>query len=316
MGPLRLGARHPALVLRGDIPHLLRDLHQLVEPVVGLSDDALVRLRDVVLEADLVLEAERRADCGRPLDGPVVRGVGQVEPDQGRAAVLPGKEPCREKSPQHVERIVVAHEDGDLELHVDAELVQEITGEHRSPVEVEDLLDAVRGVVVKVLIKPLAGVVVRLADAAEVSGDCVRPAKVDVRSVSPPRIQGFHPGGAENLHAGGDGRQVPVLLLLFHCPHADEAAGHELSPRDGLPRLGNEPREVLKGGNLQSHLVAVVLERGRSAGLLLELFQRDELSAVFLLDQPRKVFRVARALCPHHFQEIFQPAVLPGRLVD
>ncbi len=50
--------RVAALVLGGDIGDVIGDLHQLVTAVVGLPDDALPGLGDVMLEAYHILKAE------------------------------------------------------------------------------------------------------------------------------------------------------------------------------------------------------------------------------------------------------------------
>src|SRR5450759_4941860 len=72
---------------------------------------------------------------------------------------------------------VVAHEDGDLELDVHAETMEEVASQHGPRVDVEDLAHAVFGVEVEELVEPLQRVVVGLADPAEIAGDRGRAAE-------------------------------------------------------------------------------------------------------------------------------------------
>ena len=134
-------------------------------------------------------------------------------------------------------------------------------------VDVEDLADAVLGEVVEVLARPLERVVVGLADAAEVAGDGVRAAEVDVAAVDAARVQRLDVRGAEDLHGGGDGEDVAAgRALLGHVAHADVAAGHELAAVDGALRLGDQPGEVLQGADLEGDGVGLVEAPRRAAG--------------------------------------------------
>ena len=88
-------------------------------------------------------------------------------------------------------RIVVADEDRDLELDVDAQPVEQVAEQDRARVDVEHLAHAVVGVVVEVLVEPLQRVLVGLTDAAEVAGDRFRTAQVDVRAVGALGVEGL-----------------------------------------------------------------------------------------------------------------------------
>jgi hypothetical protein len=101
----RVGARGvrrrvAALVLGRDVWHPAGELDQLGSAVVGLAHDALVGLCDVVLEPDGVLEAERPADPGGGLEGPVVDRVAPVEPDERSAAVIAREQLRRQEHPE------------------------------------------------------------------------------------------------------------------------------------------------------------------------------------------------------------------------
>ncbi len=105
--------------------------------------------------------------------------------------------------------------------------MQEVAQQHRAGVDVEHLLDAVVGVVVEEFVKPLEGIVVGLPDAAEVAGDRLRPAQVDVGAVGALGVQRLHVAGADDLHGSRHGQDVAVVgLLLLHLADADKATGH------------------------------------------------------------------------------------------
>jgi len=56
MRPLCFHFQVTAFVLGSDISHMVRDLQQFIPAVIGLDDDAFLRLGDVVLKADNVLK--------------------------------------------------------------------------------------------------------------------------------------------------------------------------------------------------------------------------------------------------------------------
>ena len=70
-----------AFVLGRDVRHVVGDLHQFGAAVVGLDDDALLRLGNVMLEADHFLEAERLPKIGGQFHGLVIDRVRPVESD-------------------------------------------------------------------------------------------------------------------------------------------------------------------------------------------------------------------------------------------
>ena len=121
---------------------------------------------------------------------------------------------------------------------------------------------------VKVLVGPAQRVVVGLADAAEVAGDRLGAAEVEVGAVGALGVERLDVAGADDLHRRGDGEDVLAgARLLGHVAHADVAARHELTLADGLPGLGDEPGEVLQGADLQGDgvLLVDVLPVGRVA---------------------------------------------------
>ena len=154
-----------------------------------------------------------------------VHRVGQVEAGHAGGAVLGAEEPRAHQQPEHREGVVDAHEHRHLELVAHAELVQQHGHEDGAAVDVEHLADAVLGEVAQVLVGPLDGVVVGLADAAEVAGDGVGAAQVHVGAVDALGVQGLDVAGADDLHGRGHGEHVLARRrLLGHVAHADVAA--------------------------------------------------------------------------------------------
>ena len=153
-----------------------------------------------MLEAHHILEAERLAELGGQFHGLVVDRIRPVEADQRAAAVVAAEQLGGHHDPQRVVGIVAAEEDRDLELVVDAHLVQQETQQDRPGVEIQHRLDAVLRVVIQQFVHPLQGVLVRLADAAEIAGDGLRAAQVRVRAVGALGVQRLHVRSAENLH--------------------------------------------------------------------------------------------------------------------
>ncbi len=86
-----------SLVFRRNVGYGLHQFQKSVAPVVGLADDALPGFRDVVFDAHVVFKPERSADLRRLREMSVVYGVGQVEPGEGCASVLPGEKAGRNR---------------------------------------------------------------------------------------------------------------------------------------------------------------------------------------------------------------------------
>ncbi len=82
-----------------DVGHVIGNLYQLLESVVGLSHDGLVCLGDVVLETYHVLKPQRPAHLGGDFHRLVVDRVAPVEADEGRAPVLAGEELGADQGP-------------------------------------------------------------------------------------------------------------------------------------------------------------------------------------------------------------------------
>ena len=218
------------------------------------------------------------------------------------------------------ERVVVAHEDRDLELVVHAQPVQQIAGQHRAGVDVQDLAHPVGGVVFQVLVHPFDGVVVRLADPPEVARDGLGAAQVHVGAVRALGVEGFHVGGADDLHGRGHGHDVAVIgLLLDHIAHPDEPARHEFSLFDAALGLGDQPGEILQCADLEGDRIFPV-KRGRialAAGDPLNIvFHGDERPPVALFDQPREILHIGGVggLEPRH--EVFELSGLARLAVD
>ena len=312
-------AGSPPSCLAEMFAHVVRELDQLLAPVVRLAHDALLGLGDVVLEPDRVLEPERPPDLGRDLEGLVVDRVAPVEPDERRRAVLAGEQLGPQERPQAGERVVVAHEDRDLELDVDAQAVEQVAGQDRARVEVEDLLHAVRRVVVEVLVHPQQGMVVGLPDPAEVAGDRRRAVEVDVRAVRALGVERLDDARADDLHRRRHRRQVAVRLLLLHLADPDPASRHERPIGDRAPGRGDDPGEVLEGADLEGH--GHVVAEGHRVGPVAQhaapvVGDAHEGVPVALLRQPLEIGEVVRPGLPHPVQQRGQRARLPGLAVD
>ena len=238
-------------MLGGDVGDVAGDGAQLIAAQIGLAHDALPRLGNVMLEAYHVLEAERFAELRRDLHRLVVDRVAPVETDQRRGAVITGEQFRADQRPQPGVGVVIAHEDRNLELDVHAQAVEQIAEQHRAGVDVQNLLDAVLGVVIEELVEPLERVLVGLPHPAEVTGDRLRAAQVDIGAVGAFGVQRLHVARADDVHRGGEGRQVAVGLLFLHLAHADEAPRHQRplgnSARGGL----DHPREILARTHFQ-----------------------------------------------------------------
>src|SRR5450759_853285 len=319
MGPRPVHRRVAALVLRGDVGHVVGERHELLAAVVRLQDDALPRLGDVVLEADDVLEAECPPDLGRDLQRLVVRRVAPVEADERCRFVLAREELRPDEGPHPGVRVVVAHEDGDLELDVHAETMEEVASQHGPRVDVEDLAHAVFGVVVEELVEPLQRVVVGLAAPAEIAGDRGRADEVDVRAVGALRVQRLHVAGADDVHGRRDRRQVAVGLLLLHPADLDPAGRHERTLRDRLPRGRDDPREILERAHLQRHRHVVAEGRGVrpvAQDAPAKVGDADERPTVALCGEPVQVGEILGVGGPDALQQGRQLACRPGLAID
>jgi len=308
-GGVHLGVA--ALMFGGDVRHVVGDLHQFSAAVVRLDDDALLRLGDVMLEADHLLEAERLPEFGGQLHGLVVDRVRPVESDQRTGPVVAAEEFRHGHDPQRVVRVVRAEEDRDLEVDVHAQFVEQETEQDRPGVEVEHVLDAVVGVVVEELVQPLQGVFIRFADAAEITRDRGRPAEVRVRAVRAFGVQRLDEGRADNVQRGDDGGQVAVCFGFFHPADCDESSGDECLVRDGLLGHGAHPREILQGRDFERDRV-FILEFHRvcrvAQNLSAIILYGDERAALALFDQPLQILERLGVALLDDLEEIFHLA--------
>src|SRR5665647_2373582 len=205
--------------------------------------------------------------------------------------LLAGQQAGAHQQPEHRPRVVDAHEHRHLELVADPQLVHQERHEDRAAVDVENLPNAILSKDAKALFGPFQRVVVGLTDAAEVAGDGVRAAQVDVGAVDATRVESLDVRGADDLHRGRHGEDVLARRgLLGDVAHADVAAGHKLALLDRQTSLVDEPGEVLEGADLESHGARLVEGHGVGRGAddaAPVLRQRHEGVGVALLGEPR-----------------------------
>ena len=207
-----------AFVLRRNVLDVIGQLHQFGAAVVGLADDVFVAFGDVMLDAHHVLKAKRLANVRRRFDRGIVHRVAQVETDERRRAVGTREQLRHHQRPPDKVRIVVADEHGNLELVVDAQPMNQIADENRARIDVEHLVDAIVGVIVQELVQPFERILIRLADAAEIAGDRVRPAQMDVRAVRAFGVERVHVRRADDLHRRHARRASrPGRLPILSC---------------------------------------------------------------------------------------------------
>ena len=100
----------------------------------------------------------------------------------------------------------------------------------------------------EVLVGPLERVAVGLADAAEVAGDRVRAAEVDVAAVDAARVQGLDVCRSQDLHRGGDSHNQRMIDRIAGVKHPsvqslfDEDDGEKKSLKS-LRNLQNRRRK-------------------------------------------------------------------------
>jgi len=208
----------------------------------------------------------------------------------------------------------------DLELVLDAELVQHQGDQHGARVHVQHLADAVLGQVVQVFVGPAQRVPVGLTDAAEVAGDRLGAAEHDIAAVDAARVERLDVRRADDLHGRRDGDDVlPRGRLLGHVAHADVAPGHQLPAFDGPSRFGDEPGKELQGADLEGHgacLVDVGAVRRRAEHPASVVGKRHEGASLALLVQPLETLEVRRVLVAQALQPGLKATCLCGSAVD
>ncbi len=232
---------------------MVGEFEQFVAAVVGLDDDMLEGLGDVMLKADDLLEAEFLAELGCDLHRFVIDRVAPIEADQRGRAIFAGEKLRAEQCPQGGVGIVVAHKDRYLEFIVHADLVEHIGEQNRAGVDIEHLLYTVAGVVVKEFIEPFQGMAVGLSNAAKIAGDGVRSPEVDIGAVRAFGVEGFDISRADDLHGSRKGDQVSVIFLLLHLADADEAPGQQFALVDRAFCRCDQPRKILARRNFEGN---------------------------------------------------------------
>ncbi len=147
---------------------------------------------------------------------------------------------------------------------------------------------------------------VGLPHPAKVAGDRRRAAQVDVGTVGALGVQRLDVAGADDVHRGGEGRQVAVGLLLLHLAHADEASRHQRPLGDSARSRLDHPREVLARAHFQRD--GEIVGKSHRVGLRAEhlapvIGDADEGVLVALRLQP---FEIGQEFGPHGFNALKQ----------
>ena len=197
--------------------------------------------------------------------------------------------------------------------------MQQVADQDGARVDVQDLADAVLGVIVEEFIQPFQYIIIRLPHTAEVAGDGLRSAQVQIRAVRALGIQGFDIAGADDLHGSSDRRQVAILLLLFHLAHTDITTRHELALLNGAFSNHTQPGEILKRTDLQGDGEIVCkadlirfLPQHRAA----VIFDADECAALGLRLKPFQIRQVFRFDSPDALQQSGHLARRIGFAID
>ena len=136
---------------------------------------------------------------------------------------------------------------------------------------------------------------VGLADAAEIAGDGLGSAQVDVGAVGTLGVEGLHVARADDLHGRRHRHDVSVVgLLLDHFAYPDESARHQLALLNAVFGLGDQPGEILQRADLKRHGILLIQHRRRPLGLPDVVRHGDEGLLVPLFDEPREVLDVGR----------------------
>ena len=250
--------RVAAFVLGSDVCHVVGDLRQFVAAIIRLDDDALPCLGDVMLEAHHFLEAERLAEFSGQFHRLVVDRVRPVESDQRTCAVFAAEEFCHRHDPQRVVGIVRAEEHGDLELDVYAQAIEQEAEQDGSGVEVEHMLNAVVGVVIQELVEPLQGVIVGLADAAEIARDGGRPAQVRIGAVRAFGIERLNEDAPMISSAATMVGRSPSASDSFMFLTAMNRPGTSVLSVMAFSAIGRSRREVLQGGDFERYRIFIL----------------------------------------------------------
>ena len=223
--------RLTAFVLGGQVGDPAGQFQNIGPAVIWLDDQAFPGFGDMVLKTDQILQAESPAELGADFDGLVIGRIAPVQAHQRCGAILAGKQTGRRQCPQGRVGVVDSQGDGNFEFDIHTQAVQQIAQQDRAGIDIQDLPDPIAGVVIKVLVQPLQGMLVGLPHPSVIADERFRAAQVQVRTVRTARVELLHPTGADDLHGGGEGRQVAVSFLFFHVADANETPGMIPPPR-------------------------------------------------------------------------------------
>ncbi len=127
---------------------------------------------------------------------------------------------------------------------------------------IQHLFNAICCVVFEKFFSPFYGMVIGLADSSKISGNGVRPSKVNITSIGSPGIKGFHIGGTDDLHGKCSGNNITIIFnLLSHIPDPDNSARHEFFFFNGLSGLDHEPWEKLHCTYFKGHCIGGINKR-------------------------------------------------------
>ena len=160
---------------------------------------------------------------------------------------------------------------------------------------------------------------IRLADAAEVAGDGLRPPQMNIGAVSALCVQCLYMAGADNLHGCREGGKVTIVFLFFHLAHTNETGGHQFAPCNGAFGGCDKPGEILGCTDFQRDGVFVLKCREIcfvTQHLMPEIGHADESASVSLLDEPVSVGQVLRIDRCHLFTQGRQLARSRSLAVD
>ncbi len=101
-----------------------------------------------MLNPDPVLQPEFPTYFSRPFQCLTIDRIAQVEADEWRRTIFPGKESCCHQSPKNRKRVIITHEDRNLKLHIDSQFVKKVTEKDCSWIDIEHLLDSILGVII------------------------------------------------------------------------------------------------------------------------------------------------------------------------
>ena len=125
---------------------------------------------------------------------------------------------------------------------------------------------------------------------------------MDVGAVGAFCVERLDHAGADDRHRRRHRGQVAVGLLLPHLADSNPSARHQRPLGDGATGRGDDPWEVLKGADLESH--AQLVAEGHGIGAVAQdgapvVGDAHEGAAIALLRQPLEIGEVLRVRRPN-----------------